>query len=83
MYLRPKLLSRMKDPQLQDPELLQQTKDLHSLMNRMSQDPPSVPVTQPTISDRQSHLSSTTPSSSNSGTYQNVLVECNNLIEEY
>ena len=38
-------------------------------------------VTQPTISDRQSHLSSTTPSSSNSGTYQNVLVECNNLIE--
>ena len=40
-------------------------------------------VTQPTISDRQSHLSSTTPSSSNSGTYQNVLVKCNNLIEEY
>ena len=40
-------------------------------------------VTQPTVPDEQSNLSPGTSVASNSGLYQNVLVECNSLVEEY
>ena len=39
--------------------------------------------TQPTGPDEQSNLSARTSSSSNAELYQNVLVECNALVEEY
>jgi hypothetical protein len=40
-------------------------------------------VTQPTVPDERSDLSSGASSSSNAELYQNVLVECNALIERY
>ena len=39
--------------------------------------------TQPTPTDEQSDLSSRAATSSNSGFYQDILVECNTLVEEY